>query len=81
MRTTFKSKSTYLVFMQECGQANLSTISAEVLEQVEGKVMARKSVDNTGCFPAICKSESEKQTLHWWLEGLKTFFPHSTNWE
>ena len=32
--------------MQECGQANLSTISAEVLEQVEGKVMARKSVDN-----------------------------------
>ena len=36
---------------------------------------------STGCFPAICKSESEKHTLHWWLEGLKTFFPHSTNWE
>ena len=36
---------------------------------------------STGCFPAICKSKTKKQTLHWGLERFKTFFPHSTNWE
>ena len=30
---------------------------------------------------SACKGESEKQTHHWGLEGLKTFFPHYENWE
>ena len=28
----------------------------------------------TGCFRVISKSKTRKQTLHWGLQGLKTFF-------